>query len=205
MLLRHYLEQGLSVTAIAAQVQVDRRTIHRWITAGDVDRDPSALVYGPRPAVPTKLDPYRPLIDARLETYPALSAVRLFEEVRAAGNPGSLTRLKAYVRGVRPVPLPEPLIRFETAPGHQGQVDFAEVRLPWGKRYALLVVLGYSRLLWLQCYPQQTMAILMRGLEAAFTFFGGVLCKNTQLPAVGEQASSRRGDLRVRGWEHLLG
>lgn len=43
-------------------------------------------------------------------------------------------------------------------------MNFAEVRLPWGKRYALLVLLGYSRLLWLQFYLQQTMAILMRGL-----------------------------------------
>jgi len=32
--------------------------------------------------------------------------------------------------------------RFETPPGHQGQVDFAEFRLPWGKRHALIVVLG---------------------------------------------------------------
>ena len=39
-------------------------------------------------------------------------------------------------------------MRFETPPGRQAQVDFAEFRLPWGKRYALLVVLGYSRLLW---------------------------------------------------------
>lgn len=69
---------------------MDRRTIHRWITAGDVDRDPTALIYGPRPAVPTMLDPYRPLIDARLHTYPALTVVRLFDEVRAAGYPGSL-------------------------------------------------------------------------------------------------------------------
>ena len=46
--------------------------------------------------------------------------------------------------------------------------------LPWGKRYALLVVLGYSRLLWFQFYERQTMEVLMRGLEAAFAYFGGV-------------------------------
>ena len=40
-------------------------------------------------------------------------------------------------------------VRFESAPGHQAQVDFASFTLPWGRRYALLVVLGYSRLLWL--------------------------------------------------------
>jgi transposase len=37
-----------------------------------------------------------------------------------------------------------------------------------------VVVLAYSRLLWLQFYPRQTMAVLMRGLEDAFGFFGGV-------------------------------
>ncbi len=65
-------------------------------------------------------------------------------------------------------------MRFETPPGHQGQVDFAEVRLPWGKRHVLMVVLGYSRLLWLQCYPRQTMRTLIGGLETAFAYFGGV-------------------------------
>jgi transposase len=38
----------------------------------------------------------------------------------------------------------------------------------------LLVVLAHSRLLWLQFYGRQTMAVLMRGLEEAFAFFGGV-------------------------------
>lgn len=46
--------------------------------------------------------------------------------------------------------------------------------MPWGKRYALLVVLGYSRLLWVQFYPRQTLATIITGLEAAFAYFGGV-------------------------------
>src|SRR5581483_8568727 len=83
-------------------------------------------------------------------------------------------QLKVFVRRVRPRPQAEPVVRFETPPGHQGQVDFAEVRLPWGKRFALMVVLGYSRLLWLQFYTRQTMTVLRRGLEEAFAFFGGV-------------------------------
>ena len=65
-------------------------------------------------------------------------------------------------------------MRFETAPGHQGQVDFADFRLPWGKRYALLVVLGYSRLMWVQYYRRKTMRNVFDGLERAFAFFGGV-------------------------------
>lgn len=43
-----------------------------------------------------------------------------------------------------------------------------------GKRFVVIVVLGYSRLLWLQCDPRQTMRTLMRGLETAFHAFGGV-------------------------------
>lgn len=173
VLLRHYLEQGLSKTAIAERVGISRRTVHYWIDSGQLERDLDAasIHYPPRP---TQLDPYHALIRQRLETYPELTAVRLFEEVRAAGYPGSLTQLKVFVRQVRPTPPPEAVIRFETPPGHQGQVDFAEVRLPWGKRFAVMFVLGYSRLLWVQFFPRQTMRTLMTGLEEAFAFCGGV-------------------------------
>jgi transposase len=123
---------------------------------------------------PTKLDPYKAIIDERLGTYPELSAVRLFDEVRAAGYPGGLTQLKLYVAQVRPKAPAEPVVRFETDPGEQAQADFAEFSFPWGKRYALLVVLGYSRLLWLRFYPKQDMRTLFSGLEEAFAFFGGV-------------------------------
>jgi transposase len=174
VLLRHYLEQGLTLTAIAERVGCDRRTIRRWIAAGDVDRDPAAVLYGPRPPAATKLDPYKPLIRERLTTYPELTAVRLFDEVRAAGYTGSLTQLKVFVHQIRPRPEPEPLVRFETPPGHQAQVDFARFALPWGVRWGLFVVLGYSRLLWLQFYARQTLRVLMTGLEAAFQYVGGV-------------------------------
>jgi transposase len=174
VLLRHYLDQGLTLTAIAERVGCERRTIRRWIAAGAVDRDPTAVAYGPRSTVPTKLDPYKPLIRERLTTYPELTAVRLFDEVRAAGYTGSLTQLKIFVRQIRPQPVPEPPVRFETPPGHQAQVDWARCPLPWGVRWGLFVVLGYSRLLWLQCYARQTLRTLMTGLETAFAYLGGV-------------------------------
>jgi transposase len=176
MLLRHYLEQGVSKSALARKLGISRDTIYRWIRSGELERDLDAepVRYKRRPPAPHKLDPYKPMILARLAAYPKLSAIRLFEEVRAAGYPGGYTRLKDYVREVRPRPLPEPVVRFETPPAQQAQVDFAQVRLPWGVRYGLLVVLGYSRLLWVRFYARQDMRTLFLGLEAAFRFFGGV-------------------------------
>ena len=176
VLLRHYLEHGTTKTAVAEQLGVSRRTVHYWIETGQLDRDVSeeTVKYGPRPAVPTKLDPYKGIILSRLAEYPELTAMRLFAEVVAAGYPGGYTQVKEFIRRVRPRPPEEPVVRFETAPGHQGQVDFADFRLPWGTRYALLVVLGYSRQLWLRFFHRKTMAHVFEGLEAAFASFGGV-------------------------------
>ena len=106
--------------------------------------------------------------------YPQLTAQRLYEEVRAAGYTGCYSRVRDYVRQVRPQEVADPVVRFETPPGRQGQVDFGSFRLPWGRRHALLVVLGYSRLLWLRFFRRQTMEVLCGGLEGAFGTFGGV-------------------------------
>jgi transposase len=148
--------------------------MYRWIAAGLLDQsvEVTRARYQPRPPVPTKLEPYRPLIQARLAEFPALQATRLFAECRAAGYPGGYSQLRAYVRTLRPPP--EPVVRFETPPAHQAQVDFASCQLPWGRRFALLVVLGYSRLLWVRFYPRQDLATLQLGLAECFTAWGGV-------------------------------
>jgi transposase len=175
VLLREYLELGWSKTALAAKLGISRGTIYHWIRTGQLgrDADDEAARYKERPAVSRKIDAYGPIIEARLHAYPLLSSVRLLEEIRAAGYLGGYTQLKEYVRRVRPV-VEDPVVRFETPPGHQAQVDFAHFRLPWGRRWALLVVLGYSRLLWLRFFRRQDMGTLFSGLEQAFAFFEGV-------------------------------
>jgi len=122
----------------------------------------------------TKLDAFRSLIVDRLAVFPERSAVRLLAEIRAAGYTGSYTQLKQLVATLRPRPDVEPVVRFETAPGVQAQFDFATVRLPWGTRYAVLVLLGYSRLLHVEFVTHQTTLTVMHSLERAFAAFGGV-------------------------------
>jgi transposase len=203
VLLIHYLEQGLPKTTIAERLGIDRRTIQRWIAAGQLEREVDSGVL-PRPErrrlQAPKLAPYHAIIRTRLEHFPELSSVRLFDEIRAAGYTGGYTQLKEFVRRSRPQTPADPVVRFETEPGLQAQVDFAEVRFPWGKRYALLVVLGYSRLLWLRFYERQDMRTLFAGLEEAFTRFGGV----PKELLFDQMASVITADLRDQG-EKLIG
>lgn len=158
VLRREYLDHGWSKSALAQKLGISRRTINHWIDTGQLDRDMDAegVRYKSRPVVARKIDAYLGIIDSRLEAFPRLSAVRLYQEILADGYSGGYTQLKEYVRQVRPVTV-EPLVRFETPAGQQSQVDFAHFRLPWGRRWALLVVLSYSRLLWLRFFPRQTM------------------------------------------------
>ena len=159
MTLREYLERGVQKTALAKQFNVCRRTIYNWIYAGWLDRDLDAYAAGRSSgaAKPQKLDPFKLTIAARLKDFPALTAQRLFQDVQAEGYGGSYSGVKNYVRQVRPqVKLTDPLVRFETEAGQQAQVDFGSFRLPWGRRYALVIVLGFSRLMWLRFYTNQT-------------------------------------------------
>ena len=123
MLLQHYLDQGVSKAELSRRFGVSRRTIHSWIESGQLDRDLSSgeARYTPRPRVAHKLDPYKGIIHARLEQFPKLSAQRLFDEVRTAGYPGGYSRVRDYVREVRPREPTEPVVRFETPAGRQGQ------------------------------------------------------------------------------------
>jgi transposase len=146
VLIRHLLEQGLCKAAIARQAGVNRRTINRWIAEGQLDREVTTEEL-PRPVGRSRapnLEAFKAIIQARLEAYRELTAVRLFEELKAVGYAGGISQLRDYVALVRPRPVPEPLVRFETEAGHQAQADFAEFSFPWGKRYALLLVLDCS-------------------------------------------------------------
>ena len=176
MLLKYYLERGVSKAELSRRFGVSRRTIHAWVETGQLARDlgSGGSRYSSRPAVPHTLDPYTGIIDTRLAEFSGLSAKRLFDEVWAAGYPGGYSRVRDYVRAVRPREPTEAVMRFETPAGRQGQVDVATFTLPWGRRHALVVVLSYSRLLWLRFYRRQTMAVLTDGLERAFARFGGV-------------------------------
>ena len=167
--LSHYLNEGLSKTAIARKLGINRRTVHRYIKEGRTKPE-----YGPRPAAPSLLDPYKEFILGKLLVYPELSATRFLSEITAMGYRGKYTAVKDYVRSLRPeVPIPIEL-RFEVNPGQQAQADFATFKTSFGIVHALLVVLSWSRYLWVRFYFHEDQLTVLNGLHRSFLAFGGV-------------------------------
>jgi len=142
--------QGLSVSAIARQLGVDRKTVRKYIARG---LEPPA--YGPRQPRPRRLDPFTTYLRERTTAYPGLTGSRMWRELKELGYSGGYTAVTDYLREVRP-PEPAPFeVRFETPPGHQAQVDFAQFQVvftdePTTMRIVWLfsMVLGHSRLIW---------------------------------------------------------
>jgi transposase len=101
-----------------------------------------------RKKLPSKLDPFKPLIH-KLVLTDGLSCVRVLEEIRAVGYTGSDCILKGYVRTFRPTAVRRPHLRFETEPGVQGQVDLSPYTVLLSGEPTDVVcfsfVLGFSR------------------------------------------------------------
>lgn len=72
--------QGLSPTAIARQLGIDRKTVCKYIALG---LEPPT--YGPRSPRPKSTDGFLPYLRERLGAYPGLTAVRLWRELRERG------------------------------------------------------------------------------------------------------------------------
>lgn len=169
-------QQGLSVSAIARRLKLDRKTVRKYI-----ERGLEPPVYGPRAPRPQKLDPYLPFLRDRLQAYPQLTAVRLAREIRPLGFTGSYTAVKAAVRALRPLPEGGFEHRFETAAGHQAQVDFAQFRTVFSidpeqvvVLWLFTMVLGYSRYLWGEFVWHQDLLTVLRSHVRAFAAFEGV-------------------------------
>jgi transposase len=168
--------QGVSVSAIARQVGLDRKTVRRYIARG---LEPPA--YQPRPAQPTRLAPFEHYLRERVTAFPALSGQRLLREIRERGYLGGYTAVTDFLREVRPAKVSVFECRFETPPGRQAQVDFAYFRTtftdePSTPRIVWLfsLVLGHSRMLWGRFVAHQDLDTVLRCHVAAFEALGGV-------------------------------
>ena len=174
---------GASCRAIARGTGVDRKTVAGVIRAYALARQT------PHVALPTlrrrgsQLDRFADLITTLVERYPDITAVRLDEELRAAGFTGGHTIVKDRLRAVRPRPVEVPVMRFETGPGMQAQMDYSPFDIPFtgeGRRrvYAFQLILSYSRRRYVRFVESQDFATTIREHVRAFEHLGGaaVVC-----------------------------
>jgi transposase len=170
--------QGIGIRAIERETGLARNTI-RTILRGKHDDQ-----YGPRKPRPTKIDNYKSYLQERLETAGKiwLPATVLFREICDRGYAGGITQLKEYLREIRPAPTDEPIVRFETEPGRQLQIDFIVFRRGELPLRAFTAELGFSRYAYVEFTSNEKGITLVGCLERALQYFGGVplhvLCDN---------------------------
>ena len=164
------------MSEIARQTGKDRKTVRKYLK-----QRLEAPVYGPRHPRPQLLDPYKEYLRKRVGLHSAIRATRLLREIKAQGYAGCYSQLTAYLRDVRPAEETGFEHRFETAPGEQAQVDFAQFKTTFADEPGVVrvvwlfsMVLGFSRWLWGQFVLRQDLATVLRCHMAAFEALGGV-------------------------------
>ena len=171
-ILRLYHAEKWRIGTIAVELGVHHTTVQRVLRHTGTELKTVA----PRPSM---ADPFVPFIVEQLEKYPRLCASRLFEMVRARGYPGGADHFRRVVGRHRPRKPAEAFHRLKTLPGEQAQVDWAHFgKLVIGRAertlWAFVMVLSFSRLLFLRFFLGSSMPFFVRGHVEAFGFFGGV-------------------------------
>ena len=163
-------QQGKSIKAISRELRVSRNTVRKYLRQKET---PQYRRTQPRTSI---LNPYKPYLLQRVNAaHPEwIPAVVLYQEILGLGYPGKIRILREYLATLKPVAKPEPIIRFETQPGQQMQVDFTTIRRNNSTLKAFVATLGYSRATFVKFYDHERTDAWIDGLENAFQFFAGV-------------------------------
>jgi transposase len=170
-MLRDLFNEGLSISEIARQTGHDRKTIRKYIT---IETPP---LRKDRPEKPGKLDPFKDYIIMRLNEH-SFSALRLYREIQDQGFTGKYGIVKNFIRKVRPKNDVPAVYRYETKPGVQAQVDWAEcgkieIDGKIRKLYCFTMILGFSRMRFAEFTLQIDVFTLIQCHLKAFSYFGG--------------------------------
>jgi transposase len=167
---------------IAAELRISRHLVKR-IILNHQDGRAQGVSHPDLPRPPESrgsiLDQHLPLVQDLLARWPAITALRIHEELRGRGFRGGYTIVKELVRRLRPEPRRQPVLRFETGPGLQAQMDYAVYDIDFtdeGRRRVNLFsyLLGYSRRQYLRFVESQDFETTIREHVRAFTHLGGV-------------------------------
>lgn len=171
-ILRYHFVEQWGVNTIARQLGIHHSTVDRVLSQAGLPKAERAR----RASI---VDPYHPMIIETLAQFPTLSAARLLEMARVRGYRGGASQFRAHVAQLRPRRPAEAYLRLKTLPGEQSQVDwghFGQVQIGRARRplMAFVMVLSYSRQIFLRFYLNQRMENFLRGHVAAFSAFTGI-------------------------------
>ena len=168
------LAEKWKVGSIATQLGIHHTTVERVLDTLGVPRAEAP----PRPSI---ADPYLGLIKETIEKYPTVPASRLFVMAKERGYEGrSEGHFRRIVARHRPRKgRAEAYHRLRTLPGEQGQVDwghFGKITIGRAKRLlmAFVLVLSYSRYIFLRFFTSQKLDVFLRGHVQAFEQIDGV-------------------------------
>ncbi|HMX43135.1 MAG TPA: IS21 family transposase [Elusimicrobiota bacterium] len=169
----HRIEK-VTIAEIARRVSRDRKTVRRALRS---DRVPVVT------RVPSSSDvaPFASYLVDRLAAHPHLPGPVLLRELRQQGFPGGLRILQRHLRRLREKVKPV-FLRIETPPGQQAQCDWAQcgsVVVGKSRRNlsAFVMVLGYSRFMYVEFTLSQCLEDFIQCHLNAFRAWGGVPLK----------------------------
>ncbi|MFO7876604.1 MAG: IS21 family transposase [Desulfovermiculus sp.] len=169
--IKHYHNQkGLTPAQIADELQLDRRTVIKWLEAKQFCPRKS----GSRSS---KLDTFKDTIVRMLEAHP-YTAVQVLRSIREQGYTGGYSILTEYISKVRPR-RSRAFLTLAFAPGECAQVDwgsYGSIQIGSSRRRLsfFVMVLCYSRMMYLEFTVSQSMEHFLACHQNAFDAFGAV-------------------------------
>ena len=181
----HRWRGGQSMRSIARELTISRWRVTSVIQQHQTLRDdPSAgpansQLPAPASHYSSKLDEFEAKIGGLLARYPNITVTRILEELRKEGYTGGYTILRERVKTLRPQPSKPLVVRFETAPGEQAQMDWSVYDIDFsgeGRRRVNLFsyLLAYSRRQYLCFTERQDFDATIRQHIHAFRHLGGL-------------------------------
>lgn len=165
-----HLQKGLTAMQISRELALDERTVKLWIAAKQ---------FSPRKSVirPSLLDPFKDTVVKMIESY-QYTAQQVYQRIQEEGYTGGYTVVKKFVRKIRPT-RKKAFLTLAFAPGECAQVDwgsYGSVRVGETTRRLsfFVMVLCYSRQLYVEFTVSQTMEHFLACHQNAFAAFGGV-------------------------------
>ncbi len=172
--------QGWSIRSLCRHFGMGRNSVRRVLRKNAHLREKGCdVLASSRTPRKTKIAPYLDLMKQLLEEFPEITGVRMYEKLMDAGFDGGKTIVFDRLRQLRPKPKKEPVVRFETDPGKQAQMDWSPYTIAFtreGKRPVLCFsyVLGFSRRQYIDFTEDRKFFTLIRRHQDAFDYFGGV-------------------------------